>query len=483
MRADGPWALARRRLRGDRPAAVSALIVALFAGLGLASPLLSRWATHFAPDEMHGDLPLAPPGTRDVPEVFPTYDGDRDAFDRLDRDGDGRLVCERRPSPGDGVPLLPLLARDWPVVHDEIRAAVAEIEAGGVPIRTILRHLTGPLSCPELDDAAELFGRFYAGLFERFDISLDGRIAAGEFPATDGALDDRELAGKGLTGPAAFARLDGDGDGGVTPAELLVATRHLRFTPERLLAEHDADGDLAISRAEFPGLPELRTFHLGTDELGRDVLTRLLHGARISLLVGVLATLTSLLVGLLYGVAAGYAGGRVDELMMRVVDVLYGLPFTFLVILALTTFGRSVLHLCLLLGLVQWMTMARVVRAQVRTLRRAPFVEAAEAYGAPRHTLILGHLLRNAAGPVVAYAMLLVPVVVLEEAVLSFLGLGVPNDVPSWGALIAEGARHIAERPWLIVAPATALGLALFAFHYIGDGLRRVLDPRLGRGR
>jgi oligopeptide transport system permease protein len=453
---------------------VSLALVLLFAATGVLAPLLSRWGTRFGPNELHPALAFAPPGARDVPEAWPTYDGDRAAFDRLDTDGDGRLACIRMPVPGEGVPLLPLLRRDWPVIHDEIVRAVEEVEAGGVPLRDLLRSELGRLACPELDALRAAWRVTYHDLVRRWDGTAgrppDGVLTADELPP--GTLPP---IGPGL------AALDGDGDGRVTADEVRAATRAMRFDPERLLAAHDADGDLAIDRAEFPGLPELVPFRLGTDSLGRDLLTRLLHGARVSLLVGVLATLVSFLIGVLWGATAGYAGPVTDEAMMRFVDVLYALPFPFLVILALSVVGQSVVNLFLLLGLVQWMTMARVVRGQVRSLRTAPFVRAAEAYGAPRRTIVLGHLLRNATGPVVAYATLLVPAVILEEAFLSFLGLGVPTGVPSWGVLIAEGARQLEEHPWLITVPAIVLGATLFAFHYLGEGLRRALDPRRAR--
>lgn len=473
--AEGPWRLAARRFRRSRAALASAGLVALFALTGLAAPLASRWWTRFDPNELHSDLAFAPPGTRDVPEAWPSYDGDANAFARLDADGDGRLACVRIPAPGDGVPLLPLLKRDWPVIHDEIVRAVAAVEAQGVPLSDLLRHEFGRLSCPELDALRGLWRDTYHDLVRR----RDGSGGA----APDGVLTPAELPAGALpaAGPA-FAALDGDGDGRVTDSEVRAATRHLRFDPARLLAAHDADGDLAIDRAEFPGLPELVAFRLGTDSSGRDLLTRLLHGARVSLLVGVMATLVSFLVGVVWGATAGYAGRVTDEAMMRFVDVLYALPFPFLVILALTVVGQSVVHLFVLLGLVQWMTMARVVRGQVRSLRTAPFVRAAEAYGARRRTIVLGHLLRNAIGPVIAYATLMIPAVILEEAFLSFLGLGVPSGVPSWGVLIAEGARQIEDHPWLITTPALVLGVTLFAFHYVGEGLRRALDPRRAEG-
>ena len=491
-------ARARRLLRGDPAAYVAAIVLVGFLLAGLSAPLLGRWVTGFSPDELHGALALSPPGVRDVPRAHPAFDGDRTAFSRLDIDGDGFLTCQRVPAAGEGLPLLEAIARDWPVIHAEIVRSLEAIEARGLPLRDVLRQATGELVCPELDGPAAIWAGFHSQLFARYDgappggsaapagpaagaaARPDGVLTPGEYPRTDADLPDPGLAGRGLSGPTAFATLDRNGDGLLWPDELRRGTRHERFLPAGLLARFDADGDLRVSLEEFPGLPELAPFVLGTDAMGRDVLTRLLHGARVSLLVGVLATLLSFVIGVAYGAAAGYARPWLDELMMRLVDVLYGLPFPFLVILVLVVVGQSVVHLLVLLGLVQWMTMARIVRGQVRSLRHEPFVEAAEAYGARRRTIIWGHLARNAVGPVIAYAALMVAAVILEEAFLSFLGLGVPAGVPSWGSAIAEGSRHIEDYPWLIAAPATALGVTLYAFHFLGERLRRALGPRRG---
>ncbi|MDX9975856.1 MAG: ABC transporter permease subunit [FCB group bacterium] len=220
---------------------------------------------------------------------------------------------------------------------------------------------------------------------------------------------------------------------------------------------------------------------LGTDPLGRDLLTRLLYGGRISFMVGFSATAVSLLVGVLYGATAGFAGGRTDSVMMRAVDILYALPFTIFVIILMVFFGRNIILLFLAIGAVEWLTMARIVRAQIMSLKEKEFIEAAVAMGFSRRRILLRHLIPNALGPIIVYATLTVPQVMLLEAFLSFLGLGVQPPMSSWGVLIKEGVEAMEEYPWLLIFPSIALSATLFSLNFLGDGLRDALDPRASK--
>lgn len=219
-------------------------------------------------------------------------------------------------------------------------------------------------------------------------------------------------------------------------------------------------------------------FLFGTDANGRDLLTRILVGGRISLTIGLLATCVSLVIGVIWGAVAGYLGGRVDEIMMRIVDILYALPFVFFVILLVVMFGRNFVLIFVAVGAVEWLDMARIVRGQALALRRREFVEAARALGEGPLGILKRHIVPNTIGPVVVFATLLVPKVILLESFLSFLGLGVQEPLTSWGVLISEGAVSLQGAPWLLVFPSIFFVVTLFCLNFLGDGLRDAFDPR-----
>ena len=230
-------------------------------------------------------------------------------------------------------------------------------------------------------------------------------------------------------------------------------------------------------RVQLP--PTLENFHIfGTDAQGRDLFARTLVGLRMSLMVGVVATMVSLAIGVLWGATAGFVGGRLDQLMMRIVDVLYAIPFIFFVIILMVVFGRNIILIFVAIGAVEWLTMARIVRGQTIALRGMEFVEAAHAAGVGQLSIIRRHIVPNVLGPVVVYVTLTIPVVILAESFLSFLGLGVQEPLTSLGNLISNGARDMEIAPWTLYFPALTMMVTLFCFNFIGDGLRDAIDPK-----
>ena len=225
--------------------------------------------------------------------------------------------------------------------------------------------------------------------------------------------------------------------------------------------------------------PTLQNAHyFGTDESGRDLLVRSLIGGRVSLMVGLLATLSSVALGIAWGATAGFIGGRVDAFMMRVVDMMYAVPYLLIAILMVTILGRAFYLVVITITVFSWMDMARVVRGQTLALRSKEFIEAARAIGVPTRRIIFQHIVPNLLGVVVIYTTVTVPGVILTESVLSFLGLGIQEPMTSWGVLIHDGAIVMEVSPWMLLFPAAFLSVTLYCFNYIGDGLRDALDPK-----
>lgn len=247
------------------------------------------------------------------------------------------------------------------------------------------------------------------------------------------------------------------------------------FTPWIAPYEYDA-----IHYDDIGAAPSLK-YLFGADVLGRDLFTRCLYGIRISMAVGIVSTLVSFFIGVAYGAVAGYKGGKTDAMMMRIVDTLYALPYIFVVIILMTLFGRDIILLFVALGAVEWLTMARIVRGQILSLKNREFVDAARCVGTRPRKIIFGHLIPNALGPIIVYSTLTVPAIILQEAFLSFLGLGVQAPMASLGSLCADGAQGMEIYPWLIIFPGVILASLLFSLNYFGDGLRDALDPRMRR--
>ena len=230
---------------------------------------------------------------------------------------------------------------------------------------------------------------------------------------------------------------------------------------------------------ELGAQPPSSKFLLGTDTLGRDLFSRILYGARVSLLVGFVATSVALVIGVSWGIVAGYFGGRIDSVMMRIVDVLYGRSFIIFIILLMVIFGRNIWLLFAAIGAVEWLTMARIVRGQVLTVKTQEYVLAAQAMGVSNIQMFRKHIYPNILGPIAVYATLTIPQVMLLEAFLSFLGLGIQPPMSSWGTLIRYGVESMEEYSWLLIYPGLTFTLTLFALNFFGDGLRDALDPKI----
>jgi len=246
-----------------------------------------------------------------------------------------------------------------------------------------------------------------------------------------------------------------------------------------ILAPWIAPHSYSYQNLDLGAQPPSPTHILGTDTLGRDLFSRILYGARVSLLVGFVATAVALVIGVSWGIIAGYFGGRVDSIMMRIVDVLYGLPFIIFIILLMVIFGRNIWLLFGAIGDVDWLTMARIVRGQVLTIKNQEYVLAAQAMGVSNVQMFRKHIFPNILGPIAVYATLTIPQVMLLEAFLSFLGLGIQPPMSSWGTLIRYGVESMEEYSWLLIYPGLTFTITLFALNFFGDGLRDALDPKI----
>lgn len=220
-------------------------------------------------------------------------------------------------------------------------------------------------------------------------------------------------------------------------------------------------------------------YWFGTDNLGRDLLTRILYGARISLSIGIVASLLNLTIGVIYGGISGYFGGRVDSIMMRIVDILYGIPLLLYVILLMVVLEPGLTNIFIALGLVYWLRMARIVRGQVLSLKEQEYILAAQLIGASSWRIILRHLIPNSMGPIIVTMTLAIPEAIFTEAFLSFIGLGVSAPMASWGVLASEGVTSLRSYPFQLFYPALAISITMLSFNFLGDGLRDALDPRM----
>ncbi len=429
------WRDAWRRLKKNYAALAGAAVVIFMASCALGYEVLSAGVTRFTYDEQHPFIVPKPPGARSVPRDYYVLMEPKEAlsFEQLDIDEDGLLEASE-------------IERGYRLVE----FSFIDTDADGR--LSFDEYWDAPLSlpAPALDEIPT------CSRWEQIRVSM-APIEHADIFACD--MDDEGFL------PA--ARTD--------KLLSLVSLGEARNIMGRL--DKNEDGELI--KSEYAGLPAPVTNVLGTDKLGRDLLTRLIFGARISLAVGFIATLVSFLIGVTWGATAGFFGGKVDNIMMRIVDIMYGLPFMFLVILLMVVFGQNIYLLFVALGAIQWLTMARIVRGQVISLKGQEFVEAARAIGTPSISIIFRHLIPNALGPIIVYATLTVPAVMLEEAFLSFLGLGIQAPMTSWGALASEGRDVMAIAPWQIFFPGLALAVTLLSMNFLGDGLRDALDPQL----
>jgi oligopeptide transport system permease protein len=273
-----------------------------------------------------------------------------------------------------------------------------------------------------------------------------------------------------------------------TAGEMMIRAREAYLV--KLMAVENRSEYTAAEKAELEAMRleaesdpvHRRVYIFGTDDLGRDVLARTLSGRRISIGIGIVGTITALIIGVFFGAVAGYVGGKVDNFIMRFVDVLYGLPYMLIVIIFMSIVGRNIVILFVAIAMVSWLTVSRVVRGQIISLKNSEFVEAAKSVGASTPRIIAKHLIPNTLGIIIVYSTLSLPQFIMQESFLSFLGLGVSAPLSSWGSLVEEGVRRMELYPWLLIVPAVAMTVFLFAMNFLGDGLRDAFDPQ-GKNR
>jgi oligopeptide transport system permease protein len=355
----------------------------------------------------------------------------------------------------------------WANALRRLRRNRAAMVSVWVLVMFLLAGAVGPMIAPH--DYARVYSDFVKvpARLEPYPRE-DTIVPAAERTLARARLEPREVTLDGST-----LRMVADSTREIDPRVTRYVDRSDLFSNARIVATSEG-GRTVTMEADVARY----RFLFGTDANGRDLLSRILVSIRISLTIGALATAVALIVGVAYGATAGYLGGRIDNAMMRVVDILYALPFIFFVILLVVFFGRNVILMFVAVGLVEWLDMARIVRGQTISLRRREFVQAAEAMGASAGGILRRHIVPNTLGPVIIYMTLLVPKVILLESFLSFLGLGVQEPLTSLGVLISEGAKDMRGAPWMLLYPSLALTALLFALNYLGDGLRDALDPK-----